>query len=86
MRGMSQIKTEHFSLPWRLHLPPRPSCISIPLRQNVILCWAPNSLHPERWVTGLNGLCLLPLPNTGITGCLEHEGAVPAFDWWTVCH
>ena len=21
-------------------------------------------LHPERWVTGLRGLCLLPLPNT----------------------
>ena len=64
MGGTSQIKTEHFSSPWHLHLPPRPSCISIPLCQNVILCWAPNSLHPERWVTGLRGLCLLPLPNT----------------------
>ena len=24
-------------------------------------------------------------PNTGNMGCCEHEGAVPAFDWWTVC-
>ena len=82
--GMSQIKTEHFRLPWHLHLPPRSSYISTPFWLNVILCWAPNSLHPERWVTGLRGLCLLPFPNMGITGCCEHEGAVPAFDWWTV--
>ena len=27
MGGMSQIKTEHFSLPWHLHLPPHPSYI-----------------------------------------------------------
>ena len=62
MRGMSQIKTEHFSLPWRLHLPPRPSCICTPLCQNVILCLAPSLSPPRGWVTGMRGLCLLPPP------------------------
>ena len=87
MGGTSQIKTEHFSSPWRLHLPPHPSCISIPLCQNVILCRARSLSPPERWVTGLRGLCFLPPPYTGITGCCEHVGAVPAVDrQWTVCH
>ena len=62
MRGMSQIKTEHFSLPWRLHLPPRPSCICTPSCQNVILCLAPSLSPPRGWVTGMRGLCLLPPP------------------------
>ena len=85
MTAMSQIKTEHFSLPWRLHLPPRPSCICTPLCQNVILCLAP-SLSPRRKVGHRHeGALLAPSPNTGIKGCCEHEGAVPAFDRWIVC-
>ena len=31
----------------------------------------PAYLHLERWVTSLRGLCLLPPPNTGITGCVN---------------
>ena len=62
MRGMSQIKAEHFSLPWRPHLPPRPSCICTPLCQNVILCLAPSLSPPRGWVTGMRGFCLLPPP------------------------
>ena len=78
-------KKEHFSL----MLVCAPSCHFAPksasLFANTSSCARqPTSLYPERWVTGLRGLCLLPFPNMGIPGCCEHEGAVPAFDWWTV--
>ena len=84
MRGMSQIKTEHFSLPWRLHLPLSllhlysfvPKCHSVPGTQLI---------STQRVGHRHEGALLAPSPNTGIKGCCEHEGAVPAFDRWIVC-
>ena len=65
MGGTSQIKTEHFSSPWRLHLPPHPSCISIPLCQNVILCRAPSLSPPRKVGHRPEGALLAPSPLHG---------------------
>ena len=63
MGGMSK-HTEHFSFTLALHLPPRPSYISIALCQNGILCWAHN-FSPHRMVGQQPaGPLLAPFPPT----------------------
>ncbi|DAA30223.1 TPA: TCRVB21-like [Bos taurus] len=52
----------------------------------LLICTSTASLHQERWVPVLRGLCLLPaLHRHGKQGLLEHEEAAPTFGWRTVC-
>ena len=85
MGGMSQNIQSIFRLPWHctsLHVPPT----SVVLCAKTASCAGhTTSLHTEQWVTGLRGRCLLPFRQHGEHGLCEHEGAIPAFDGWTVC-
>ena len=84
MTAMSQIKTAFFIT--LASAPPSPSllhlysfvskCHSVPGTQLI---------STQRVGHRHEGVLLAPSPNTGIKGCCEHEGAVPAFDRWIVC-
>lgn len=56
---------------------PQSSCLISLCAMPSCVCWHPAYLHPEIWVTGLRGACLLLSPTPESWACCEHEGVVP---------